>query len=623
MQHFKHFPLESQRVLVPPEELTSNDNNAQSAEFSELRTRFIAATRQLRTGQGQDIAREVVFQVIEKWWSRQAQNCLSGAGLRDPGFPFSTHALLEDPALQECITRYAGLAAAVSAPMTAYQIGLLYTALLPGDIRSRQGLFFTPPALAKKLVEMSGKAGTDWSEARVLEPSCGSGVVLVTALAETLRSMEDLSPQVLSGHLAARLQACDHDPFCAWISQVMVEACLLPRFRHCPDDLPELVRCGNTLEMREATKFDLIIGNPPFGKTRLSQAQKKTYGRSVYGHPNRYGLFLDHAVANTSDTGVICFITPTSYVSGQSFRNLRTLLRSEAQPHSICFLDQRSGVFDGANQALALSVFTRTRSEDRPRVERVHVTPNESLDVTDLGGFQLPEDIAAPWLLPRQDEHVSLVSAASKLPCRMRDWGYEIRTGPMIWNRYKRRLSGRPGAAAYPLIWSEAVRPDGRFEWTAERKQDLRWFRLETGEDHLRQSDPCILVQRTTSPEQAKRLNAALLSPAFLQGHGSVVIENHLNVIYPGSGTPDVPLEVLNRFLNSDVMDQLLRCLSGSCAVSAAELHALPLPCPSALDRLHGMHGRGAPKIDIEAECWRVVAGELATLNQFPSKIEA
>jgi adenine-specific DNA-methyltransferase len=44
--------------------------------------------------------------------------------------------------------------------------------------------------------------------------------------------------------------------------------------------------------------------------------------------------------------------------------------------------------------------------------------------------------------------------------------------------------------------------------------------------------------------------------------------------------------EVLAAFLNSSIADQAFRCLSGSVAVSAYELEALPLPPPAATREL-------------------------------------
>ncbi len=55
------------------------------------------------------------------------------------------------------------------------------------------------------------------------------------------------------------------------------------------------------------------------------------------------------------------------------------------------------------------------------------------------------------------------------------------------------------------------------------------------------------------------------------------MVENHVNVLSTASGNPVSP-RALAAVLNTAVVDQVFRCLSGSVAVSATELHALPLP---------------------------------------------
>ena len=52
--------------------------------------------------------------------------------------------------------------------------------------------------------------------------------------------------------------------------------------------------------------------------------------------------------------------------------------------------------------------------------------------------------------------------------------------------------------------------------------------------------------------------------------------------------------------LNSAVVDRIFRCISGSVAVSAFELAALPLPAPEIMLKLDALLERGTPEISIE-----------------------
>jgi adenine-specific DNA-methyltransferase len=57
---------------------------------------------------------------------------------------------------------------------------------------------------------------------------------------------------------------------------------------------------------------------------------------------------------------------------------------------------------------------------------------------------------------------------------------------------------------------------------------------------------------------------------------------------------------LLAALLNSDIADQAFRCISGSVAVSAYEMEALPLPPPEALADLHRLIARKSDRAEFE-----------------------
>ena len=81
----------------------------------------------------------------------------------------------------------------------------------------------------------------------------------------------------------------------------------------------------------------------------------------------------------------------------------------------------------------------------------------------------------------------------------------------------------------------------------------------------------------------------AELPASFIERHGAVVVENHLNMIRPLNGAPKVSPAALTALLNTDVVDQVFRCINGSVAVSAYELQALPLPPPETMQEIEGL----------------------------------
>ena len=187
------------------------------------------------------------------------------------------------------------------------------------------------------------------------------------------------------------------------------------------------------------------------------------------------------------------------------------------------------------------------------------------------------------------------------MPARLKDWGYKVSTGPLVWNRHKDQLRSHPAKSAYPLIWAEAIAGPGHFVFRAQKKNHEPYFELRPGDSWLTIDEPCVLLQRTTAKEQSRRLIAAELPASFVRDHGWVVIENHLNMIRPLNGAPEISPAAVAALLNTEIVNDAFRCISGSVAVSAFELEALPLPSPEQGRTLDALLAHGGDWTAIEA----------------------
>jgi len=151
--------------------------------------------------------------------------------------------------------------------------------------------------------------------------------------------------------------------------------------------------------------------------------------------------------------------------------------------------------------------------------------------IQQTGSLTLPADPHEPWTLPRRAGDADFVTRLHAMPMRLADWGYEVCTGPLVWNRHKPRLHDMPGPGRVPVIWAEAVTPDGRFVLKATKKNHRAWFEPRDATDSNLVDRPCVLAA----------------------------------------------------FLATDAADRVLRCINASVAVSASELAAVPLPTPESV----------------------------------------
>lgn len=465
------------------------------------------------------------------------------------------------------------------------EIGRLYCLLLPPKHRALHGIFYTPAPLVSRLLDNAEAAGHNWTVGKAIDPSCGGGAFLIDAASRMVKALGPAEPAMVIAAVSARLRGWDLDPFAVWLSHVCVEALLLPQTVASGKRLPPIAEARDSLAGWEGHEgaYALVMGNPAFGKMRDNEGLRARFRRSLYGHPNLYGLFTDLAVRLAAlNRGVIAYLTPTSYLGGQYFKALRHLLAEEAYPVSIDIVESRKDAFEEVLQEVALSVFRRDRSKRAVSCSVVHVGA-DGLRVEGAGCFVLPANPEAPWLMPRKASDAPFVERMLSMPSRLSDWGYSVSTGPLVWNRKKAKLHAGARKGLVPVVWAEAVNEQGRFRLKPEKRNHAAFYEPSGPRDSNLVRQPCLLLQRTTSKEQGRRLISAVLPASVIKAHGAVTVENHLNMIVATKRKPAVPMTVLSGFLASEIADRVIRCINASVALSASELEAMPLPPPAAI----------------------------------------
>jgi adenine-specific DNA-methyltransferase len=545
-------------------------------------------------------AQTLVTDAVRKYWTVLSPTL----PIKEP--PFVKRIDVPD-ALRAAAAHFGESAAQQPVTQAAYHLSLLYSGLLAADWRAKHGIYYTPPAVADRLLDQADGAGMDWAKACILDPAAGAGAFLVPVAIRMLASLNNCAPAIAVQNINARLRGFELDAFAAWLAEVFVEAAALEAV------VAGGRRIGKIVEIRDSlgapvsdARFDLVVGNPPFGRVRLPVEQRARFCRSLYGHANLYGVFTDLAIRNARAGGLVSFLTPSSFLAGEYFKSLRGLLGREAPPIEIDFVTLRKGVFEDVLQETVLATYRKGGPRTKARVNFIQPRQNNVIRPERAGHFTLPRDPGAVWLLPRHSDEGSLVKRMRGMSERLADWGYRVSTGPLVWNRYKRQLSDVSDARTVPLIWAECVTSSGRFVFRWERRNHKPFFRIEESDAWLLVRTPCVLLQRTTAKEQARRLIAAEMPAAFLKKHGAVTVENHLNMLVPMTSKPLVPPSLLSLFLNSAAADRAFRCISGSVAVSAYELESLPLPSAVAFRKIAGLRYTQAAIDRIADACYAI-----------------
>ena len=402
-----------------------------------------------------------------------------------------------------------------------------------------------------------------------------------------IKSVRSAEPAIVVLAISSRLRGWDLDPFATWLSHLSVEVLLLPYVLASGRRLAKITEARDSLRdwHMESNSYALVMGNPAFGKLKDNGNIRARFGRSLHGHPNLYGLFTDLAVHLASGSGgVIAYLTPTSYLAGHYFKALRRLLAEEAPPVRIDIVASRADVFEDVLQEVALSIFRRGFKGKTADCSAIHVDAS-NMRIEPVGSFALPRLTEAAWLIPRKAEDAPLVGKMRMMRCRLSDWGYSVSTGPLVWNRKKSKLHAKQAKGTVPVIWAEAVSGQGRFRLEPEKRRHAGFYEPSGTRDPNLVSAPCLLIQRTTSKEQARRVVSAILPELVIRQHGAVAVENHLNMVVASELAPRVPMATLAAFFATETADRVIRCINASVALSASELEAMPLPSPTAINR--------------------------------------
>jgi adenine-specific DNA-methyltransferase len=596
--------------------ICSQNNKPGTVRMGEsLRLRSAAAgttAAEIQAPINHDIARELSSQFADHHrlaFARSfAHAVIRSASQADDLQPLSPPDAVEMIPLSRDAASAAGrLGAAIrnmTAEQAAYIVGTIYTTALPEPYRAAHGIFYTPPELVERLLVMSEEAGVSWASCRALDPACGGGAFLLPIARRMIAALQGTDPVFILQQLGARLRGFDVDPFGAWLAQATLELALKDLAQAGGRAVPQIVETRDSLDLKPADQgaYDLVAGNPPYGRVSPALERRALYRRSIYGHANLYGLFTDAALRWAKEGGVIGYVTPTSMLSGLYYKALRELLASEARPHAVNFVSERDGVFSDVLQETMLATYRRRRKSRTGKVGFIGIGAAGAVSFRPAGTFALPARPAAPWLLPRTPDQTALSTRLRAMPHRLADYGYGVSTGPLVWNRFKGQFRAEPAAGNFPVIWAESVTSNGRFLWRSEKRNHAPWFAARRPKDGwLIVTQPCVLLQRTTAKEQPRRLIAAELPGSFIKKHGGVTVENHLNMVRPVVAKPSVPPAVIAALLNSAAVDAAFRCINGSVAVSAFELEEMPLPAPPVIRKVAKLVAAGATVDAIEA----------------------
>lgn len=482
----------------------------------------------------------------------------------------------------------------------AYWLSSAYAIWVGEERQQVFAMYFTPPALTNRLLDDIERAGISFANASFLDPACGGAAFLAPIamrMKVALRQNGMTAKEILE-HVESHLFGADLDGLLCRLSTHFLRMVLAPEIVAARFEPNFRVAEANSLTELSAltNRLDVVVCNPPYRKMPAAEVAlyRDRFPSVIEAQPNLYTLFIALCVQLVQPDGLIGLVTPTSFMSGQSFSKLRQFLMETSDIHHIGVIADRDGVFINVQQETAITLLNRREPNHLGDSDAEVSIISRDGTTTSVGRCAIPNTGSA-WPIPRTVGDAELIQLVGRCQHRLSDYGYKVRIGAFVWNRDKRQTfftldeAKQAKVDVVPLLWSSDVRPDVPICFPDRKKAEREPYYIEVSDQGLSSivRGPAVVLQRVTNNDQKRRLVAAALPREVTRRHGGFIGENHTVILERTSESGFTPDDMAH-VLGSGVIDRYFRCISGSTNVSVFELSQLPLPSPARLRQALG-----------------------------------
>lgn len=209
-------------------------------------------------------------------------------------------------------------------------LGFVYISLQDIARRKSRGAYYTPEKVVNELIERLYKNDVNLNARTICDPCCGTGNFLLKL--------------GMMGMDYSNLYGQDIDPISIYITRINI-ALMTPQMT--VTDLYSRFIIGNTYLTTFTQKFDVVLGNPPWG-SEFSEDDVITYrklfqtatGKSV----ESYDLFVEKALTMLTYNGVMAFVLPEAILSVTAHEAVRRLILDTCSFKFVAYL---GNVFSG------------------------------------------------------------------------------------------------------------------------------------------------------------------------------------------------------------------------------------------------------------------------------------
>lgn len=336
----------------------------------------------------------------------------------------------------------------------------------------------------------------------------------------------------------------------------------------------------------KTTKYDWIIGNPPYKKIPKEAAEAQSMPSVCYGAPNLYFLFASMGVFNLDCGGEMVYIIPRSWTSGAYFKGFRDYFLKEGTLKQIHLFVSRDKVFEKESVLQETIIVKIDKSKEKNTVKIT--SSNSNSDFDDISTIEVPYGniVFGPenyvYLVTTKEE-LNVLKVLGAWKNTLPSIGLKMKTGLTVDFRSLDYLRNEDGEGIVPLFYAQHIK-GGHIVFPIQKEYEY----ITTEKSGLIQKNKNYLfVKRFTAKEEKRRLQCGIYLSSEFAEYNYISTHNKINFIeMPGADMSDRLTYGLYVLFNSTLYDQYYRILNGSTQVNSTEINAMPVPSLNEIENL-------------------------------------
>lgn len=378
--------------------------------------------------------------------------------------------------------------------------------------KKRNGIYFTPPNTVRKNIQYI-EPFMDHVRT-VLEPSCGS-CEYITALQERYATI--------------RITGIEYN-------EIIYES-----IKSLATDTLQLIH-GDFLQYETNTKYDLIIGNPPYFVMKKNEVPESYYDY-FEGRPNIFILFIIKALRLLNKNGILSFVLPRNFLNCLYYDKTRRYILERF--HIVSIMECDDDYMETKQETIILILQNKSPELER---EYVYAIP--------IGRFMI-------FGIPG---HLREIQTLLQNTSTLESLGFEVNVGSIVWNMCKKELTDDSSHTL--LVYSSDIKGN---------RLEIQQYRNDAKKNYIKRKgsrEPLLIINRGYGVGEYK-FTYCLLNE---QEEESIecAIENHLICIrYKGTIKRETLIEMYRKIIMSFECAKTKRFIQlyfGNNAINTTEL---------------------------------------------------